>query len=187
MHTSGERKARKYELERKIGRDQWNEYNRNVFKKYMFMLTVPFARVKDWEWPSNLASNFRLEVVFQLHSFHWERWTWEICKRAKIYCRIFPTVAWIASWQQRQIFAQILASKFEMLQMFLPIFLLRQIWPKSKSTRNILEAELQYESNPEVTYFNAIKESLCSRVHSKRFPLLLPCSKKYFTIDRFKN
>jgi hypothetical protein len=96
-------------------------------------------------------------------------------------------VAWIASWQQRQIFAQILASKFEMLQMFLPIFLLRQIWPKSKSTRNILEAELQYESNPEVTYFNAIKESLCSRVHSKRFPLLLPCSKKYFTIDRFKN
>jgi hypothetical protein len=52
------------------------------------MLTVPFAWVKDWEWPSNLASNFRLEVVFQLHSFHWERWTWEICKRAKIYCRI---------------------------------------------------------------------------------------------------
>jgi hypothetical protein len=32
------------------------------------------------------------------------------CKRAKVYRRIFPTEAWLVSWQQQQIFAPIFAS-----------------------------------------------------------------------------
>jgi hypothetical protein len=31
---------------------------------------------EDWDWPSSLVSNFRLEIAFQLHSFQWCTLIW---------------------------------------------------------------------------------------------------------------
>jgi hypothetical protein len=39
---------------------------------------------KDWDWPSSLASNFRLEVAFQLFSFQWANPTFDVTKTTSL-------------------------------------------------------------------------------------------------------
>jgi hypothetical protein len=53
---------------------RWPRVRRALGKRMIFILT-DWPRSshawKDWDWPSSLASNFRLEVAFQWYSFHW--------------------------------------------------------------------------------------------------------------------
>jgi hypothetical protein len=71
--------------------------------------------------------------VWSLKSLHGFRRTWIPCKRAKFYRRIFPTDAWLASWEQQQIFAPIFASNMhsKCCKCPKPTFLLRRTWTKS--------------------------------------------------------
>jgi hypothetical protein len=58
-----------------------------------------------------------------------ERRTWDICKHAKIYHRIFPTEAWLMSWQQQQqIFTPIFASNIRNAANVPSPSLSRRIW-----------------------------------------------------------
>jgi hypothetical protein len=62
-----------------------------------------------------------------------ERRTWIPCKRAKFYRRIFHTEAWLASWEQQQIFVPIFASNIRNAANVPSPSLLRWTWTKSTS------------------------------------------------------
>jgi hypothetical protein len=48
--------------------------------------------MRDWDWPSWLASNFRLKVEFQLHSCHWLK----LCTFINIECYGTSVAKWLA-------------------------------------------------------------------------------------------